>query len=282
VARSRPSPSGVEAARRAGDVSGAREAARRPRILLTNDDGIHAEGLLAAADVFAEFADVVVVAPDREQSACGHSLSLNRPLRLIETAAGRFAVDGTPTDCVNLAVHWVLRDQPVDLVVSGINHGLNLGDDVTYSGTVSAALEAHLLRLPAIAFSQQLAQETSFARAARLAGALVRGLLDRGVAERMLLNVNLPAVPASGVRLTRLARRVYEQVVVERGDPRGRRYFWIGGEPRWEEGPDCDHAAVTAGMVSVTPLRLDLTDYDGLAERDDFAAALGRILEETG
>ena len=148
-------------------------AARRPRILLTNDDGIHAEGLLAAADAFAEFADVVVVAPDREQSACGHSLSLNRPLRLIEMPAGRFAVDGTPTDCVNLAVHWMLRDQPVDLVVSGINHGLNLGDDVTYSGTVSAALEAHLLRLPAIAFSQQIAEATSFARAARLAGALV-------------------------------------------------------------------------------------------------------------
>ncbi len=129
---------------------------RRPRILLTNDDGIHAEGLRAAAEALGEFAELVVVAPDREQSACGHSLTLNRPLRLEEVRPGQFSVDGTPTDCVNLAVHWLLRDQPVDLVVSGINYGLNLGDDVTYSGTVSAALEAHLLGLPAIAFSQQI------------------------------------------------------------------------------------------------------------------------------
>jgi 5'-nucleotidase len=251
----------------------------RPRILLTNDDGIHAEGLAAAADAFGAFADVVVVAPDREQSACGHSLTLNRPLRMEEVRPGRFAVDGTPTDCVNLAVHWMLRDQTVDLVASGINYGLNLGDDVTYSGTVSAALEAHLLGLPAIAFSQQIGEATSFERSAKLAATLVRGLLERGVPARMLLNVNLPAGAAAGVRLTRLARRVYEQVVSERGDPRGRRYFWIGGEPRWEEGPDCDHAAVTAGLVSITPLRLDLTDYAGLQEQAAVIAALSRVLE---
>jgi 5'-nucleotidase len=255
---------------------------RRPRILLTNDDGIHAEGLRAAAEAFAEFAEVAVVAPDREQSACGHSLTLNRPLRLEEVRAGQFAVDGTPTDCVNLAVHWMLRDQPVDLVVSGINSGLNLGDDVTYSGTVSAALEAHLLGLPAIAFSQEVGPDTSFARAARVAGALVRGLLERGVASHTLLNVNLPAAPPAGVRFTRLARRVYEQVVQERGDPRGRRYFWIGGEPRWEEGPDCDHAAVEAGLVSITPLRLDLTDYAGLEQQTEVQTALSRVLEALG
>ena len=253
---------------------------RRPRILLTNDDGIHAEGLAAAAAAFAAFADVVVVAPDREQSACGHALTLDRPLRMDEVRPGRYAVDGTPTDCVNLAVHWMLRDQTVDLVASGINYGLNLGDDVTYSGTVSAALEAHLLGLPAIAFSQQIGEQTSFERSARVAAAIARRLLQRGVPERMLLNVNFPAPAASGVRLTRLARRIYEQVVVERGDPRGRRYFWIGGEPRWEEGPDCDHAAVTAGMVSITPLRLDLTDYTGLASRAGIDAALDRVLED--
>jgi 5'-nucleotidase len=252
----------------------------RPRILLTNDDGIHAEGLLAAAEALGAFADVVVVAPDREQSACGHALSLNRPLRLIEVRDGFMAVDGTPTDCVNLAVHWVLRDEPVDLVVSGINHGLNLGDDVTYSGTVSAALEAHLLGLPAIAFSQQMLVETSLERSARVCAALVRGLHDRGLRPRLLLNVNLPAAPPAEVRLTRLARRVYEQVVVERGDPRGRRYFWIGGEPRWEEGPDCDHAAVTAGCVSITPLRLDLTDYLSLEEHAVVVAALQPLLGE--
>ena len=245
--------------------------------LLTNDDGIHAEGLRAAAEAFGEFAELVVVAPDREQSACGHSLTLNRPVRLEEVRPGQFSVDGTPTDCVNLAVHWLLRDQPVDLVVSGINYGLNLGDDVTYSGTVSAALEAHLLGLPAIAFSQQIGEETSFARAAKVAATLVRGLLEHG---------HPAAAPCStstcrrrrpkGVRFTRLARRVYEQVVVERGDPRGRRYFWIGGEPRWEEGPDCDHAAVTAGMVSITPLRLDLTDYGALEEQSGVIAASSR------
>jgi 5'-nucleotidase len=254
----------------------------RPRILLTNDDGIHAEGLGAAADAFAAFADVVVVAPDREQSACGHSLTLNRPLRLEEVRPGRFAVDGTPTDCVNLAVHWMLRDQTIDLVASGINYGLNLGDDVTYSGTVSAALEAHLLGLPAIAFSQQIGERTSFERSAKVAAAVVERLLRHGLPQRMLLNVNLPAPPATGVRLTRLARRVYEQVVVERGDPRGRRYFWIGGEPRWEEGPDCDHAAVTAGLVSITPLRLDLTDYATLEEQAGVVAALAGLLEATG
>ena len=254
----------------------------RPRILLTNDDGIHAEGLRAAAEALADFADVVVVAPDREQSACGHSLTLNRPLRIDEVRPGQFAVDGTPTDCVNLAVHWMLREQPVDLVVSGINYGLNLGDDVTYSGTVSAALEAHLLGLPAIALSQQIDTETSFPRSAKVAAGLVRGLLDHGLPERALLNVNLPARPPRGVRFTRLARRVYEQVVSERGDPRGRRYFWIGGEPRWEEGPDCDHAAVTAGLVSVTPLRLDLTDYKALDEEKGYAAALDRALESIG
>jgi len=259
-----------------------KRSSRRPRILLTNDDGIHAEGLEAAAEALAEFADVVVVAPDREQSACGHALSLDRPLRLVERGAGRFAVDGTPTDCVNLAVHWVLREDPVDLVVSGINHGLNLGDDVTYSGTVSAALEAHLLGLPAVALSQQLGEETSFARSARVSAALVRGLFDHGVSPRMLLNVNLPAVPSSGVRLTRLARRVYEQVVEERGDPRGRRYFWIGGEPRWEEGPDCDHAAVSTGLVSITPLRLDLTDYEGLDAHAEVITALGRLVGGDG
>jgi 5'-nucleotidase len=145
---------------------------------------------------------------------------------------------------------------------------------------VSAALEAHLLGLPAVAFSQEIAEGASFERSARLAAALVRGLLAHGPSARTLLNVNLPAAPAAGLRVTRLARRVYEQVVVERGDPRGRRYFWIGGEPRWEEGPDCDHAAVTAGWVSVTPLRLDLTDYAWREEEAELAAALGGALEE--
>ena len=146
----------------------------------------------------------------------------------------------------------------------------------------SHLLEAHLLGLPAIAFSQQIRDDTSFERAAAVAATLVRGLLEHGVPDRALWNVKLPSAAPAGVRLTRLARRVYEQVVSERGDPRGRRYFWIGGEPRWEEGPDCDHAAVHAGMVSITPLRLDLTDYGALRQQSAVIAALSRVLESGG
>lgn len=253
---------------------------RRPRILLTNDDGIHAEGLAALAEALgAGFADIVVVAPDREQSACGHSLTLHRPLRMAQLRPGWYSVDGTPTDCVNLAVLWLLKEEGVDLVVSGINAGLNLGDDVTYSGTVSAALEAHLLGLPALAFSQQLDGEVSFAESGRLAAGIVERLLREEVPARLLFNVNIPAGRPRGVRLTKLGRRIYEQVVVERGDPRGRRYFWIGGSPRWKEEEGSDQAAVSAGSVSVTPLRLDLTDYAGLEEHADAIAALAADLE---
>lgn len=258
------------------------EAERRsPKILLTNDDGIHAEGLAALVEAFLDTsADVVVVAPDREQSACGHSLTLHRPLRLEQVRSGWYSVDGTPTDCVNLAVLWLLRDEGVDLVVSGINAGLNLGDDVTYSGTVSAALEAHLLGIPALAFSQEIDGEVSFGDSAKLAISFVRRLIEWGMPSRLLLNVNIPAGRPRGVRLTKLGRRIYEQVVVERGDPRGRRYFWIGGSPQWKEEEGSDHAAVSAGSVSVTPLRLDLTDYAGLEEHADVIAALASDLGE--
>lgn len=236
------------------------------RILVTNDDGVQAEGIRELARALSELpdAEVVVVAPDREQSASGHSLTLHRPLRLREMEAGWYAVDGTPTDAVNLAIHWLLRERPPDLVVSGINRGLNLGADVTYSGTVSATFEACLLGLPSVAFSLEDGEEASFPRAAEFARRFVATLLAAPLEPRMLLNVNLPARPVNGVALARLGRRVYRQVVVEKEDPRGRRYFWIAGTPEWSDDEGTDHHALIHGLASVTPLHLDLTDYRAL------------------
>jgi 5'-nucleotidase len=174
------------------------------------------------------------------------------------------SVDGTPTDCVNLALLWLLEDRPPDLVVSGINFGLNLGDDVTYSGTVSAAFEASLLGIPSVAFSQEVGDPFSFVPAADFACEFVRLLLSEPQPRDLLLNVNLPSGPHRGVRLTRLGKRVYRQTVVEKEDPRGRRYFWIAGTPEWSVEEGTDHEAVAGGKVSITPLHLDLTDYRGL------------------
>jgi 5'-nucleotidase len=238
------------------------------RILITNDDGIFSEGLRELAEAMAAHGEVVVVAPDREQSASGHSLTLNRPLRLQKVREHWYAVDGTPTDCVNMAVHGVLKEAPPDLVVSGINFGVNMGDDVTYSGTVSAAFEASLHSLPAVAFSQQIAEGFSFALAAQGAREIVGALIATGLPKDLLLNVNFPAQsPHKGLRWTKLGKRYYEQSIVEKLDPMGRKYYWISGVPKWAlEGEGTDHQAVSTGYVSVTPLHLDLTDYRGLAE----------------
>ena len=173
------------------------------------------------AKALERLGEVVMVAPDREQSASGHALTLHRPLRMREHEPGVYSVDGTPTDCVNLAVLWLLRDTPPDIVVSGINFGLNLGDDVTYSGTVSATFEGVLLRVPSVAFSQDLEEGYSFARSAELAALMIESLLRQELSEDLLLNVNFPAAPPRGVRFTRLGYRVYEQVVVEKTDPTG-------------------------------------------------------------
>ncbi len=234
------------------------------RILITNDDGIFSEGLKLLAEALGALAEVVVVAPDREQSASGHSLTLNRPLRMQRVRRHWYAVDGTPTDCVNLAVQGLLREAPPDLVVSGVNFGLNLGGDVTYSGTVSAAFEASLHRLPGIAFSQEVAEGFSFTDAAQLAREMVAVLVAGELPNDLLLNVNFPAQAPRGVRWTRLGTRTYHQTVVEKLDPKGRKYYWIAGTPEWlrEEGTDYD--ALMSGHVSVTPLHLDLTDYRGL------------------
>lgn len=242
------------------------------RILVTNDDGIFSEGIKLLAEALAEIAEVWVVAPDREQSAMGHALTLSRPLRLQRIDERRYAVDGTPTDCVNLGVLWLLKEHPPDLVVSGINFGLNLGDDVTYSGTVSATFEGTLLQIPSVAFSQQVAEGFSFAPAARFARNLVEILLATELPQDFLLNVNVPAGEIAGVRYCRLGRRVYQQSIIEKVDPRGRKYYWIAGTPKWEEAEETDFAAIADGHISLTPLHLDLTYYPGLSEQSSLSS----------
>lgn len=248
-----------------------------PVILVSNDDGIHAPGIAALAAALARVGEVWVVAPDRERSAVGHALTLHRPLTVDQLGPRRFAVNGTPSDCVNLALLGLLSVRPA-LVVSGVNAGSNLGDDVTYSGTVSAALEATLLGVPGIAVSLvQPGDAASYRPAAQAAARLTSLVLrdgDRGV---RLLNVNVPPGPPQGIRLTRLGRRMYGERVVERRDPRGRRYFWIGaGPPAWEAADDTDYAAVHAGYISVTPLGTDLTDYAALRTLKDWETLAGR------
>lgn len=236
-----------------------------PLILVSNDDGIHSDGLAALAAALAPLGEVVVVAPDREQSACSHALTLHRPLRVNPVGGGRFTVDGTPTDCVNLAVNGILPRRPA-LVVSGINRGANLGDDVTYSGTVSAAMEGTLLRIPAIAMSQVGRADYDFAPAAEFAARLAARVLEQGLPPDTLLNVNVPELTdgrrPSGVAYTRMGRRRYGDAIVEKLDPRGRKYYWIGGEELdFEQEEGTDFHAVNLGLISVTPIHLDLTNY---------------------
>ena len=184
------------------------------RILVTNDDGVFSPGIKALAEELSRIAEVIVVAPDREQSAAGHALTLDRPLRLRRLDEGWHAVDGTPTDCVALAVQSLLKDHPPDLIASGINFGLNLGDDVTYSGTVSATFEGVLLGVPSIAFSQEVTDGFSFPRSARMARELVERFLALPREPSRLWSVNFPAARFAGVRWTRLGRREYQQAVV--------------------------------------------------------------------
>jgi 5'-nucleotidase len=242
-----------------------------PFILVTNDDGIGAPGLRQLADELATVGRVTIIAPDREQSASSHALTLHRPLRVHRHEEAVFSVDGTPTDCVNLGILNLLPERP-RLVVSGINRGMNLGDDITYSGTVAAAFEGTLLGIPSFAVSLQAEREASdFSGAARFAAVLARRLLSRPLAPGTLLNVNVPRGTPRGVRPTRQGRRTYHQGVVERTDPSGRRYYWLGGiPPQWDEDPESDFAAIRDGFISLTPLHLDLTHYPLLKELGDW------------
>jgi 5'-nucleotidase len=238
-------------------------------ILVSNDDGIHSEGIRALEEVLKTVGEVHTVAPDRERNAVSHALTLHRPLRVQEIAARRFAVDGTPTDCVNLAVKGLLPVRP-QLVVSGINKGPNLGDDIMYSGTVSAAIEGAILGIPSIAVSLAAFRDFFFAVAAEFTAALAARVLKQGIPRDTLLNVNVPQLPApeiKGYRLTRQGKRRYGEAIVERVDPRGKKYYWIGGDDLGfvpEEGTDC--MAVHQGFISVTPLHIDLTNYKSFQE----------------
>lgn len=237
----------------------------RPRILVTNDDGIYSEGLRLLADALQSVGDVTIVAPDREQSAASHALTLNRPLRLLQIEPREWIVDGTPTDCVNLAVLHLLKNERPDIVVSGINFGPNLGDDVTYSGTISAAFEGALLGIPSIAFSSLVGEHFSFAPGAAFAAELTRIVLASNPDPYIVLNVNFPVEQFAGVKVTSLGKRTYTEGVIERLDPRGKKYYWIGGEPPvWHHAEGTDFAAVDQGYVSITPLHLDLTHHPSL------------------
>ncbi len=221
------------------------------RILVTNDDGVASVGIRALAEALSSLGEVTVVAPHAESSAVGHALTLARPLRVEQVRPLVFAVDGTPTDCVNIAVARILPRLP-DLVVSGINNGLNIGDDVTYSGTVAGAMEAALLGLPGIAVSLQRAAEAfDFSQAARAASMIATVVLDRGLPGRTFLNVNVPAGPARGCRVTIQGRRNHVTAVSQSLDPRGKPYYWIReGQSDWEPQDRSDYQAVRDGWVS--------------------------------
>lgn len=239
------------------------------RILVTNDDGVTSPALKELRRVLSPYGRVITIAPDRNQSATSHSLTLHRPLRIQEVGEDTYSVDGTPTDCVLVAFHGQLGDKP-DLVVSGINHGPNMGEDVFYSGTVAAAIEGVLQGVPGVAASLVTRQTTDFREPADIVGRILRQILERGLTRRRLVNVNIPFLPADairGVRITRLGTRAYEDTLVRKVDPRGRDYFWIGGEdPVWRPDEGTDFHAVDTGYVSVTPLQLELTDQEARAE----------------
>ena len=236
----------------------------RPRILVTNDDGIRARGLTLLADALTEVGEVHVYAPDRERSAVGHGVSLHRPLRVTEVSPNRFMVDGTPTDCVMLAARDLMGAKP-DLVVSGVNPGANLGDDVTYSGTVAGAFEGMLLGLASFSVSMAHPRPKHLETGAAVAVVMARYIFEHGLPEDTMLNVNVPDVPygeLAGISVTRMGRRDYQDEIIRREDPRGGVYYWIGGAAPShvaEEGTDFE--AIAQNKVSVTPLHRDLTNH---------------------
>lgn len=265
---------------------------KNPVILVSNDDGVHSPGLHCLAEALKAVGDVYVVAPDRARNAASHALTLHKPLRMEEVRQGVFSVNGTPTDCVNLGVLHLLKGKRPDLVVSGINKGANLGDDVTYSGTVSAAMEGTLLGISSMSFSQpdldralHAQGKYHFETAARFAVRLARLVLERGLEKGSFLNVNVPNCPPEdiqGVHVTSLGKRVFDEgTISEQTDPRGRKYYWIGlNGMTWEKGrKNTDHEAVTHGMISVTPLHLDLTDYRAV---EDLSSWRGPLSEPIG
>ena len=250
------------------------------RILVTNDDGIHAPGIRALAKSMGTLGEVWVVAPEKTQNAVGRAMTLHKPLRLRQIRPRWFAVNGTPADCVTLAVCKVLETSLPTLVVSGINKGWNLGDDVTNSGTVAGALEGMLHGIPSMAVSLEDCPRSTYAVAVHYSVQLAERILKSGLPEGTILNVNVPASKKeaiAGIRFTSLSQRRYHKPVVEKIDPRGGSYFWIAGERQsWARKKPSDHDAVERNMVSVTPLHLDLTDYPALNTLKNWAKSLSK------
>jgi 5'-nucleotidase len=242
------------------------------RILLTNDDGIHSSGLIKLEQALREVGDVYVVAPAAEMSGASHSLTLARPLRIRQIDDRHWTVDGTPTDCVTLALNKILpAEEHPQICASGINHGGNLGDDATYSGTVAGALEATILGVPGLAFSLVAREHFDFTEAARFAVSAVRKVLAEGLPEGTLLNINFPPGEIKGVVVTRQGIKNARPVISEHIDPRGKPYFWIG-EEYFNSNSDVgtDYHAIERGYVSVTPLKSDMTDHHALATIDSW------------
>ncbi len=239
-------------------------------ILITNDDGINAVGLKYLHEAFEKMARVYVFAPDRNRSAAGHSLTLHKPLRINKIARDWYHVSGSPTDCVHLAINKILKKKKPDLLISGINEGGNLGDAITYSGTVSAAFEGTLSGIPSIAISIDGMGKLRYSTAAGFAVKLVQMIIEKGMPEDTLLNVNIPNLPASqvkGVKITRMGKGKWEGSIIQKTDPRGKKYYWIGGNARgWEEEDNSDLNAVRNGYISISPLHLDLTNYKAMGE----------------
>lgn len=241
-----------------------------PLILVTNDDGVHSPGLISLFDVMKNLGDAYVIAPDRERSAVSHALTMHRPLRVEELRDHVYQINGTPTDCVAVGVNKILPERPA-FVVSGINKGANLGDDITYSGTVSAAIESTIMGIPAFAVSLAIQKKTGsvhFETASNIALEIGKYILDSSLPYDTLLNVNVPDVHApgiKGIKLTRQGKRVYNDSIQETFDPHGEKHYWIGGgKPYWEHGEDTDIQAVRDNYVSITPIHLDLTNFEAL------------------
>jgi len=247
------------------------------KILVTNDDGIASPGLHALARAMRPLGQVWVVAPDRERTAAAHALTLHKPLRITRVDTRVFSVNGTPTDCVNLALKKLLRGAPA-LVVSGINRGVNLGDDVTYSGTVSAALEGTIMGIPSIAVSQEVGKIFRHEVAAIYAARVARAVLKYGLPEETLLNVNVPDRPQAkiaGVRVTALSRRRFDEPIIEKTDPHGRKYYWIAGtRVSWSRQKDSDHEMLRRGFVTLTPIHLDVTHHEAMEQLREWEALI--------
>lgn len=244
------------------------KSSSKPLILVSNDDGVYSEGIRVLANTLKKIGRVIIVAPDQERSAASHSLTLHRPLRVKKIKPDVYCVDGTPTDCISLAVNELLKKRRPDLLVSGINKGANLGDDVHYSGTVSAALEGGIMGIPSVAISMMPGENYYFATAAGFAMRLAKSIFKKGLPPGIILNVNVPNVPVSqikGYRFTKQGKRDYGDIIAERIDPRGKKYYWIGGNMTgFMNIPGSDCNAVLENYISINPIKVNLTELEFL------------------